>query len=142
MATDGDLRFCPEVRLLEIEVQVFAKIGAPLSPAAAASTASSEQIAESEEISEDVAEVLEDGRIEAGACTCDAAQPSMAEAIIERTFLSIREDRVRLTRFFEFLLGIRIVRIRIVRIAAESRDRRLQQLRIVSALRQRPAVTF
>ena len=67
-----------------------------------------EQISEAEhfaEAAEDVAEVGEDGGVEAGAGSRGAAHAREAEAIVGRALLGIREDGVRFGRLLEFLLG-------------------------------------
>src|SRR5438045_7997447 len=58
VAAHRDFLFHAEERFLKFEREVFAKIGAPLHPAATAS-ATSEHIADTEEFAEDVAEHLD-----------------------------------------------------------------------------------
>ena len=77
VAADRDASLFPEERFFEFEREIFAQIGTALHPAATAAAASAEQIAEAEELAEDVAEVLEDGGIESRSA-CRTAPPSPA----------------------------------------------------------------
>ena len=69
VAANCDLRLGAEEGFFEFEGQVLAEIGATLHAAAtpSAASASTEHVAEAEEFSEDVAEILEDAGIESGA---------------------------------------------------------------------------
>lgn len=112
VAANRHLRLGSKVRFLELESEILAKVGTALRAiATAATTGSAENVAEAKKLAEDVAEVLEYGRIESRALRCRAAQPSVAEAVINRTFFGVGEYGVCLADFFEFLFGIRIVRI-------------------------------
>ena len=93
---------------LQIETHVFAALRA----GAFASTASrvAEQIAETEEIAEDIAEIRESFRVVAGRAS-GALHAGVAEAIVSGAFLRIAQDAIRLARFLEFFLGVGIVRI-------------------------------
>ena len=94
-------------RFLEADLEVVAQVGAALRPAAPAAAAA-EQIAEAEHVAEDVGEVAElgeDRRIEPGAAARRDADAGVAEAIVEAALLCVGEDRVRLGRFLELLLG-------------------------------------
>ena len=109
VATNLDLLFSAEDCFLKFEVQVFAEIGSALRTTAAP-TRSSEQVAEAEELAEDVAEILEDCGIEAGAGGT-AAHPGMAETVIKRTLFAVGQNRIGFRNLFELLFGIRIVRV-------------------------------
>ena len=85
--------------------------GTALHPAAPAPASASKQVAKTEEVAENVAEILKDGRIEAYTTACRACDACMAEAVIHRALLAIGQDGISLAAFFEFLFGIRIVRI-------------------------------
>src|SRR5205814_3899830 len=90
---------------LEADLEVVAEIGAALRSAA---PAPAEEIAEAEHVAENVGEVAElgeDGRIEPGAAAGGRAHARMAEAIVGRTFVRVREHRVRLGGFLESLFG-------------------------------------
>ena len=91
-------------RFFEGDLEVVAQVGPRCGAAAAAAAA--EQIAEPEHVAqaaEDVAEVGEDRRIEAGAGLRRHA--GMAEAIVAAALVGVRENGVRLGRFLEFLFG-------------------------------------
>ena len=112
MTANGNARLGPEECFLELERQIFAKIGAALHAAAtAATTATPEHVAEAEELSEDIAEILEYCGIETGARTATAAQSSMSVAIVGGSLLRIGEHGVSLAHFLEFLFRIRIIGI-------------------------------
>ena len=91
-------------RFLEGDFEVVAQIGAALRPAAPPRAA--EQIAEAEDVTEaaeDVPEVGEDCRIDAGAA--DVAHRGMAEPVVRRALVGVGEDRVRLGALLELLFG-------------------------------------
>jgi hypothetical protein len=110
VAADRDFLFHAEESFLEFEGHVFAEIGAALNPAAAAST-TAEHIAETEELAEDVAEILEHTGIESGALRSCAAQSGVAIAVVNRSLFGVGEDGVSFADFFEPLLRVRIIRI-------------------------------
>ena len=100
-ARDVERLFVSERRLLESDLEVVAQVGSgrrsPGAPPRAA-----EQVAEAEEVAQDVAEIGEDRGIEpAGA----ARHPLVAEAVVARPLVGIREDGVGLRRLLEALLG-------------------------------------
>jgi hypothetical protein len=106
-------RFRPEERFLKFQSQIFAEIGAALHPAAPASAsgAPTEHIAEAEEFSEDVAEVLKNRGIEARTLPCSTTESGVAVAIIRGTLVGVGEHGVGLADFFEFFFRVRVVRI-------------------------------
>src|SRR5258705_10796894 len=95
---------------VKFEVQIFAQIRAALGTTTPAASASSEQVSKAEEFSEDVAEVLEDRRIESGG-TARVADSSVPEPVVERPLLGIGKNSVRLGPLFEFIFRIRMVSI-------------------------------
>jgi hypothetical protein len=112
MTPNGDPRLGPEECFLELERQIFAKIGAALhAGATAATTATPEHVAETEEFSKDIAEILENCGIETGARTTTAAQSSMSVAIVSGSLVRIGENGVSLAHFLEFFFRIRIIGI-------------------------------
>ena len=86
-------------RLLELDLEVVAKIGAALRAGAAAAAAEPENVAEA---AEDVFEAAELRRIEALRAAADAG---VAEAIVAGALVAVAEDRVGLGRFLELLFG-------------------------------------
>ena len=98
VAAHRDFLFHAEERFLKFEREVFAKIGAPLHAAPAAS-ATAEHISEPKEFAEDVAEILEHTGIESGALRRCAAQSGVAIT------------GVGFADLFEPLLRIRIIGI-------------------------------
>ena len=96
------------------DLEVVAQVGAALR--AAAPAAAAEQIAEAEHVAEDVgevAELAEHRRVEAGAAAGRELTPGVAEAVVQAALLGVGEDRVRLRRFLEFVLGRLVARIAI-----------------------------
>jgi hypothetical protein len=97
-------------RFLEFQSDVLAQVSTTLT-AAPASGPSAKNIAESEEVPEDVAEIVENCGIKTAAAPRTTAYSGVTETVIERTFLIVSQDCISLARLFEFLLGIGIVRI-------------------------------
>src|SRR5581483_3938523 len=111
MTPHRNLAFRSEHRLVELEGEIFAQIGAALRATAAATAASSsEQIAKAEEVAKDVAEILKNGRIKAGSTGC-CRHPRMAKTIVAGALFLVCQNGISLAAFLEFLLRIRIVRI-------------------------------
>ena len=109
VAPYGDAGFGAEEGLLEFEVEILAEIGAALNPAAATAT-TAEHVSESEELAEDVAEILEDRRIET-ALGRTTVQPGMPVAVVDGPLVGIRKHGVGFADLFEFLFRVRIVGI-------------------------------
>src|SRR5581483_8913669 len=116
-AMAGRARFVPadlhflgraEDRLFEVEFQVFAHIGAALLPTAAAPA---EEVPETEQVAENVAEVLENGGIKSHAAGRSPAHPRMPEAVVLCALLRIHQNAVSLGAFLEFLFGAGIIGI-------------------------------
>src|SRR5208283_2800908 len=83
MAAHIHLLVGAEDRLIEFKVQVFAKIGSTLG-AAPTTAALAEHLPETEDVTEDVAKILEDGGIESSRTSAAAAYAGMSEAVIQR----------------------------------------------------------
>jgi hypothetical protein len=98
--------FGAENRFLEAEIDIFSKIGSALNPTAPPRTAA-EKISETEEITEDVAEILEDGRVEP--CTTSATDTSVAEAVIHGPLLAISQNCISFAGFLELLFRVGVV---------------------------------
>jgi len=97
VAWNFDLGSCSE-RLLERQLDIVAKIRAPLD--ATATAAGAEEVAESEDVAENVAEVGKYIRIESettAGCRTTPACPKRRTA----AFLRIAQDRVRFCGFLE-----------------------------------------
>ena len=109
VTANRDLCFPPEERLLKFKGQIFAQIGAALYPAPPPAAAS-KKVPKAKKLAEDIAEILEDRRVEPSS-TSRPPEPGVSEAIISRTLVGIGQHRVRLTHFLEFLFGIGIVGI-------------------------------
>jgi hypothetical protein len=108
MATDIHLFLNAEDRLVKFEVQVFAKVGSALG-ATATTAALAENVAEAKDVAKDVAEILEDRGIESSRTSATTAHARVPEAVIQRSFLAVREDCVRLRDLFEPVFRFRIV---------------------------------
>src|SRR5262249_12659074 len=94
------------------DLEVVAQIRAPLRPAA--TPAAAEDVAEAEQVAEIAEDVLEAGeRVRIEAARADAADARMPEAVVQRSLLGIRDDRVRLGRLLEVLFGLVVPRIAI-----------------------------
>ena len=112
MPPDCDVLLGPEYSLFELQLDIFAQVGATLC-AAAAPRAPAKEISETKKVSEDVAEILEDGRVKTRRGASRAAHTRVAEAVIKGALLSVRENRIRLACFLELLLRVRVIGITI-----------------------------
>src|SRR5438067_6826236 len=101
-----------EHRLFELQGQVFPQVGAALRPGTAA-RAGAEQVTEAEEVAEDVAEILEDGGIEAAhaAGTAGGAHARVSEAVVHGSLAGIGEHAISFRGFLELLLGVSVAGI-------------------------------
>ena len=98
--------------IFESEVEVVSKIGTALHARAAASC--TEQIAETKEITKNVAEISKHVRVEpAKAARCRAGDTGMPEPIVLCTFLRIAQNRIRFRRFLELFFRLMVSRIAI-----------------------------
>src|SRR6185437_15775390 len=107
----GNLLLRSEDCFLKFDGDVFAQIGAALGTCTAASaTASAKDVAEPEELAEDVVEVLENAGIKA-ATSSRAPYARMPEPVIHASFFGVGQDGVSLATFLELFFRIRIIRI-------------------------------
>jgi hypothetical protein len=73
-----------------------------------------EGIAEAEELTENIAQILERRSVETSRSAARAAGDScVTESVIERALFRIGQNRVGLRDFFEAFFGIRIIRVAI-----------------------------
>ena len=83
-----------------------------MSPAATSSTtATTENVAKTKELAENIAEVLEDSGIETSSLGAGTAQPGMPVAVVNRSLFGVCKDGVGFAYFFELVFRIGIVRI-------------------------------
>ena len=111
VAANSNFRFGSEVRFFEFQREILAEVGPALYAIATASTASTEDVAEAEELAEDVAEILEYSWIESCALRSGAAQAGVTEPVVDSTLFGVGEDGIRLADFLELLFCIRIIGI-------------------------------
>src|SRR5713226_9031716 len=113
VAANRDARLRAEERFLKLQRQVFPKIGAALHPAATASSAATtaEDVAEAEQLSEDIAEVLKHRGIKARALPRTAAKSGMAIAVIDGALVRVGQHGIGFADFLEFIFRVRIVGI-------------------------------
>ena len=95
--------------IFEREFEVKADIFAALCPAAPPAT-TTKKVTEPEEVSQNIAEVLECVGTEAAGSGC-ALKTRVPKAIVGRALLRIAQDAVRFRGFFEPLFRRRIVRV-------------------------------
>ena len=95
---------------LEVVAQVRSALRAAAAPAAAEHVAEAERVAETRE---DVGEVGENRRVEAGAAPTRRSRRRDRSGRTAPRFSAIGEHRVRFGRFLEALLGVAIVRVAI-----------------------------
>ena len=110
MAPHGNVGFRPENCFFKFQRNVFTQIGATLGTAAPPRTAA-KKISEAEKVSEDFADILKDRRIEPA--RPPSAHGSMPEAVVCGSLVRVRQDRISLAAFLEFLFSVGIVRIAI-----------------------------
>jgi hypothetical protein len=111
VARNFDLRCCSERRFFKREFHIVAKVRAALNARATAASAA-EDIAEAEEIAEDVAKIGKDTWIETTRAG-GGSNARMSEPIIVHPLLCIAENGVRFSSFFECLFGLLVSRIAI-----------------------------
>ncbi len=110
MTAHRDLLLGAEHGFCEFEMQILTQIRATLSSAAATASLA-KHVPETEDVPENVAEILEDRRIKSHPTTSAAAQPGVPKPVIQRPLLAVGENRVRLGDLFELVFRVRIVRI-------------------------------
>ena len=108
VAANRNTRFRAKNRFFEFQRDIFAQIGTALSAAAPPRTAA-EKISETEKVSEDFADVLENRGVKAARPS--TAHGSMPEAVVCRPLVGIRQDGVGFAALFEFLFRVGIIRI-------------------------------
>ena len=112
-----DLLFDAKIRFFKFQVQVFAQVGAALGTAAAAAAAA-EQIAKAEQVAKDVAEILENRRIEARRTRSAPAHARVSKAVVQRTLVAVSENGIGLRDLFELLFRVRIIGIAVGMVAS------------------------
>ena len=112
VASHSDLRLGAERGLFELQRQIFAQISATLGPCAPTTTSATKEITKTEKVSEDVAEVLEDARIEAGSAG-GGADSGMSEAVVSGALVLVGKNGVGLAALLEFFFRVGIVGIAI-----------------------------
>ena len=110
MAPNRNAGFRAEHCLFEFKRDVLTKIGTTLGTASPAGTAA-EKISETEKVSENLADILKDRRIES--TRPRPAHGSMSKAVVRSPLVRVRQNRVGFAAFFEFLFCVRIIRIAI-----------------------------
>ena len=113
VATDGNLGFLAEDCFLELQGDVLAQVRTALGAGAPASS-SAEKIAETEEVPENLAEIIEDGGIDASRSS-HSTDARMAEPVIGGSLVRIRQNGVSLAALLEpvFRVGIVGVAVRV-----------------------------
>jgi hypothetical protein len=106
-----DLLLRPENGLVEFQVDVFAKIGSTLGPAASPAPAASENITEAKKVPKDIPEILEDGGVKARRAPTTSTYARVSEAVIERSLLAVRQNRVGFGDLFKLIFRVGVVRI-------------------------------
>ena len=109
-APDLHLLADAEDGLLELEGQVLAEIGAALRARAASAPLLTEHVAESEEIAEDVLEIVEDRPVKPSESLAGAIGNSgVTKTVIAGALLGIGKDRIGLAALLEALFRVRII---------------------------------
>jgi hypothetical protein len=98
---------------LELESEIFTKVGAALCARTAAPALAAEHIAKAEQVAEDVVEIVEHGGVESAIAAGSAGNSCVTEAVVARALLAIGKNRVCFAAFLEPLFGLRIVGIAI-----------------------------
>jgi hypothetical protein len=111
MMTHRDFGFRAEHRFFKFQIDVFAEISASLGTRTLAGVAASEDVSDPEDVSEDIAKVLEPSAAETCACRTVPTDPSMAEPVVQGTFFTIAKDGVGFARLLELLLRVGVVGI-------------------------------
>jgi hypothetical protein len=110
VAANGNAGFRSKNCLFKFQRDVFTQIGTPLRTAAPARTAA-KKISETEKVPEDFADILKDRGVEPARSS--AADGGMPEAVVCGSLVCVRQDRISLAAFLEFLFSVGIVRIAI-----------------------------
>jgi hypothetical protein len=109
--TNRHFGFSAEYRFLKFQIDVFSEISASLGTRTLAGVAASENVSNSEDVSEDIAKVLEPSAAETCACGTVPTDPGMAEPVVQGTFFTVAKNGVGFARLLELLLRVGIVGI-------------------------------
>jgi hypothetical protein len=109
--TNCDFGFRAEYRFFKFQIDVFSEISASLGTRTLAGVAASEDVSDPEDVSEDIAKVLEPSAAETCACRTVPTDPSMAEPVVQGTFFTVAKDGVGFARLLELLLRVGVVGI-------------------------------
>ena len=109
LLAESHFPFGAEGRLFEFDRDVFAEVRASLGASTTPGTAS-EDVAETEELPENVAEILNYTRVESTACSA-STHTGVTEAVIHSPLFGISENRIGFRGFFKLFFGVWIVRI-------------------------------
>jgi hypothetical protein len=107
--TNRDFGFSAEYRFFKFQIDVFSEISASLGTRALAGITASEDVSDPEDVSEDVAKVLEPSSAEPCACRTVPTDSGMAESVVQGTFFTVAKDGVGFARLLELLLRVGIV---------------------------------
>jgi hypothetical protein len=109
MAADYDLRLFAKDRLLELQSDVFAQIRTALG-AGTTARASAKKIAETEEVSENLAEVVKDCGINSRRAS-NPAYSGVAEAVVGASLVGVRQNGIGFTALLELFLSVGVIGI-------------------------------
>jgi hypothetical protein len=98
---------------LELESEIFTKVGAALCARTPSPALAAEHVAKAEQVAEDVVEIVEHGGVESAVAARTAGNARVTEAVVARALLAVGKNRIRFAAFLEALLGLRIVGIAI-----------------------------
>src|ERR1035441_2174806 len=96
---------------LKLESDIFAQIGPALCARTAASALPAKHVAKSEEIAEDVVEIVEHRGVESAVAARTAGNSRVTKAVIARALFAVGENCVGFAALLEAILGGRIVGI-------------------------------
>ncbi len=109
LLAESHFLFGAEGCFFEFDSDVFAEVRASLGPSTTPGAAS-EDVAETEELPENVAEVLNYTGVETSACSA-STHTGVTEAVIHSALLGISENRIRFSGFLKLFFGVWIIRI-------------------------------
>jgi len=108
---DLDLGLDPEDGVFKGDPQVITQIGPPSRLIGASAAGAPEHIPESEEVTQDVAEIRENIGIEAPKAAGTDVHAGVPEAVVLASLGSVAQHAVGFSRFLEILLGVLIAGI-------------------------------
>ena len=91
---------------LELESEIFAQVGAALCARTAAPALAAEHVAKSEQVAEDVVEIVEHRGVESAVAARTAGNSRVTEAVVACALLAIGKNRIRFAAFLEALFGL------------------------------------